>query len=399
LEIVIWNLFGNCFLEIENLSPFFMNLLNFNSGFIPDKGGVATYSWELTRNLAENPEIDNVQVIAFNVSDMTENMAEEKVSDKYNIIRHKRGTTNFWTLGFKILKYLLKYRNYEVIHATNFFPVGFWIMIWTKLLGKKYFITIYGTDTLTSLGSKKTKFLKSLIMNNAAKIFSISNSTTDKTLAKYKNLSRDLVVTINPGVTKSFTDKINLNLRQELGYEKDDFIVLDICHLVARKGVDDLIRAIAKISDEKVKLLVVGRGPELENLENLVKELKIKNRVKFMGRVEEVESYYKAANVFALTSYWDETGDIEGFGLVLVEAELRGLPVIGTNSGGIPETINNGVSGFMVKERDIDKIAEKILFLNNNKELYQKMSAAAVDWAKQFDWSRVAEKHIEVYKK
>lgn len=375
-----------------------MKILNFNSGFMPDKGGVATYSWELTRHLALNDQVEHVQVVAFNISEMTENIAWEKFNDKYTIIRHHRGTTNFWTLGWKIFKYILKFKDHEIIHATNFFPVGFWVMIWTKLMGKKYFITIYGTDTLTTLGSKKTKFLKELIMKNSAKVFGISNSTTNKTLAKYPELSANLFVTITPGVTKSFTDKFNLNLRADLNLVPDDFIVLAVCHLVARKGVDDLIKAIKMTNDPQIKLIVVGKGPEKENLENLVKELSLENRVKLMGRVDEVESYYKAADIFALTSYWDNTGDIEGFGLVLVEAELRGLPVIGTNSGGIPETINDGVSGFVVPERDIDKIVEKILLLKNDKELYQKMSQAAKIWASQFDWAIIADRHIEVYK-
>ncbi|PIP29376.1 hypothetical protein COX27_01775 [Candidatus Kuenenbacteria bacterium CG23_combo_of_CG06-09_8_20_14_all_36_9] len=375
-----------------------MKILNFNSGFLPDKGGVATYSWELTRHLSKNPQVNHVQVIAFNISEVTDDVATEKASDKYTIIRHKRGLVNFWTMGSKIFKYLIKYKDYDIIHATNFFPIGFWIMVWTKMLGKKYFITIYGTDTLTSLGSKKTKFLKALIMKRAAKIFSISNSTTQKTLAKY-NLPKEKFATITPGVTTSFTDKINLNLRADLGYLPDDFIILVINHLVARKGVDDVMRAVAKIDDEKIKLLIVGKGPERENLENLAKELNIANRIKFMGRVDEVESYYKAANILTLTSYYDNTGDIEGFGLVLVEAELRGLPVIGTNSGGIPETISDGVSGFIVGEREIEAIKEKILLLKNNPELYQKVSAAASKWAKQFDWTDIVAKHIEVYKK
>ena len=373
-----------------------MKILNFNSGFLPDKGGVATYSWELTRHLSKNPQVNHVQVIAFNISEVTDDVATEKASDKYTIIRHKRGLVNLWAIGSKIFKFLIKYKDYDIIHAANLFPIGFWIMVWTKMLGKKYFITIYGTDTLTSLGSKKTKFLKALIMKQAAKIFSISNSTTQKTLAKY-NLPKEKFATITPGVTTSFTDKINLNLRADLGYLSDDFIILVINHLVARKGVDDVMRAVAKIDDEKIKLLIVGKGPERENLENLAKELNIANRIKFMGRVDEVESYYKAANILTLTSYYDNTGDIEGFGLVLVEAELRGLPVIGTNSGGIPETISDGVSGFIVGEREIEAIKEKILLLKNNPELYQKVSAAASEWAKQFDWNNIAKEYIKIY--
>lgn len=372
-----------------------LKILNFNSGFMPDKGGVAIYSWQLTLNLSQSPEVEHVQVVAFNVSEA----GEEEVNEKYNIIRIKRGTINFLTLGLKILKYLIKFKDYQVVHATNFFPVGFWVMLGTKLLGKKYFITIYGTDTLTHLGSKKTKWLKKVIMLQAAAVFSISHSTTDKTVTRY-SLPKEKFITIHPGITKKFIDKINFDLKKELGYEEDDFIMLTICHLVARKGVDDIIKAVAKITDDKIKLLIVGQGPERENLENLSCKLGLEKRVKFAGQVEEVESYYNLADVFILASYWDKSGDIEGFGLVLGEAEWRRIPVIGTRSGAIPETMQEGVTGFLVNERDIDGIKEKILLLRNNPALYQKMSEAGPKFvAERFDWQAVAKKHIEVYNK
>lgn len=376
-----------------------LKILNFNSGFVPDKGGVATYSWELTRHLAKSDDVEHVQVIAFNISDIQKKQELEKVNHKYSILRIKRGTTNFLTMGLKILRCILKYKEYQIVHATNFFPVGLWCMIWTKLLNKKYFITIYGTDTLTDLGSKKTKWLKKIIMKKSAKIFSISHSTTNKTIEKY-NLAKEKFATIHPGVTKDFNEKINPNLKQELDYNQDDFIVLSVCHLVKRKGIDDIIRAIAKIPDDKIKLLVVGKGPEKENLEKLAHELNISQRVKLTSKVPEIESYYNLGNILILASYWDKTGDIEGFGLVLGEAQLRGVPTIGTNSGGIPETTDNDVTGFIVPERAVDKISEKVLLLKNNKELYQRMSKAGPKFIQEnFNWINKAKEHIDIYKK
>ncbi|HPA25367.1 MAG TPA: glycosyltransferase family 4 protein [bacterium] len=370
-----------------------MKILNFNSGFLPDRGGVATYSYELTKSLSENDQVEKVQVIAFNVSEA----GEEKVNDKYHIIRIKRGTVGLWAMGFMILKYLWQYRDFDIIHATNMFPVGFWVMIWTKILRKKYFITIYGTDTLTKLGSKKTRLAKKIIMQQATKVFSFSNSTTQKTLEKYQ-ISAKNFVTIYPGVTGNFNSKINFNLKNELGFTGDDFIVLTICHLVARKGVDDVIRAISMIEDERVKLIIGGQGPEKENLENLVKELKLEKRVKIVGLIRDVESYYRISNVFILASYYDNTGDIEGLGIVLIEAQLSNVPIIGTNSGGIPETMQNGVTGFVVPEHGIEEIKEKILFLKNNPDIYQKMSQTAKEFSiKNFNWVKVAKDYINFY--
>ncbi len=372
-----------------------MKILNFNSGFVPDKGGVATYSYELTKSLSENEHVDKVQVIAFGAPEN----GEEKVTAKYNIVRIKRNSVGLLAMGFKILKYLWQFRDYDVIHATNLFPVGFWVMIWTKLMGKKYFVTIYGTDTLTKLGSKKTRLAKKITMLQANKVFSFSNSTTKKTLEKHK-ISGDNFVTIYPGVISEITDPINPNLKSELDYQPDDFIVLVICHLVARKGVDDVIRAIAKIEDKNVKLLVAGDGPEKENLKNLVKELNLEERVKIAGRVPEVESYYKISKIFVLASYYDSTGDIEGLGIVLLEAQLRSVPVIGTNSGGIPEAFQDGVTGFVVPERDVEQIKEKILLLKNDQNLYQKMSQAAREYAlREFNWKKIAQDYLDLYQK
>ncbi len=372
-----------------------LKILNFNSGFLPDKGGVATYSWELTRHLSQNNEVEKVQVIAFNVSSGD----DEENDPRYKIKRIKRGTYNLMTLGFKILGYLIKYHNYQIIYATNLFPIGLWVMIWAKLLGKKYFITIYGTDTLSRLGTRKTHWFKKMIMKNAAAVFSISHSTTDKTLVEY-NLDGKNFITIHPGVTQKFTSFLNPNLKKELGYQDDDFIILTICHLVARKGVGCLMRALNQIENKKIKLLIVGHGPEREKFEKLAQDLGLSERVKFVGKVEEVDSYYNLADIFALTSYYDKTGDIEGFGLVLGEAQWRKIPVIGTESGAIPETMKNNETGFIVPEKDSHALKEKILLLYNNPELRQKMGEQGHQFvAENFDWSEVAKKYITVYKK
>ncbi|MFA6428757.1 MAG: glycosyltransferase family 4 protein [Candidatus Buchananbacteria bacterium] len=369
-----------------------LKILNFNSGFMPDKGGVATYSWELTKNLARSAKVEKVLVIAFNVSAR----GIERVADNYTIIRYLR--TNFWLMGLKILWYSYKYREFDVIHATNLFPVGFWSMLGARLLGKKYYVTIYGTEVLTNLASPLTFRLKRQVMKSAAKVFCISRYTCQHTLRKY-SLSANNFTVVYPGVSTSFTKKFDLTLKQTLGYGNDDFIVLTIGQLVVRKGMDDLIRAISLISDKKVKLLIVGRGVELNNLQSLVAELGLLDRVKFAGKVPEVESYYNFADVFCLTSRDEkESGDIEGFGLVLTEAQFRGIPVIGTNSGGIPEAMLDGQTGFIVPQRNSEAIAADILLLRENIALRKKMSLAAKEFVvSNLSWPKQVDCHLAVY--
>ena len=99
------------------------------------------------------------------------------------------------------------------------------------------------------------------------------------------------------------------------------------------------------------------------------------------------------------SKYLKSEGDIEGLGIVYIEAQYFGLPVIGTNSGGIPEAIDQGKSGFVIDEGDVAGLAEKILYLKNNKNIYNNFSIRAKAFANEkFDWDVLAQKFINYYK-
>ena len=97
--------------------------------------------------------------------------------------------------------------------------------------------------------------------------------------------------------------------------------------------------------------------------------------------------------------YLKEEGDVEGLGIALVEAAHFGLPVIGTNSGGIPETMDDGRSGFVVPERDCHALAQKIELLANDKDLCGRMGAHGRDFvAKKFNPQRIIQIYVRLYK-
>jgi glycosyltransferase involved in cell wall biosynthesis len=161
-----------------------------------------------------------------------------------------------------------------------------------------------------------------------------------------------------------------------LNIDNDDFVIVTVCRLVKRKGVEYLIEAISLIKDKNIKLIVVGDGPERKNLELIKDKYDLKDRVIFVGKVPDLSIYYSIAKVGSLVSYTIENeGDFEGLGLVLLEAQLYGLPVIGTRSGGIPEAIEDGKTGFVVDERNANTISDSILKLKNDNSLYNKMKS------------------------
>ena len=143
--------------------------------------------------------------------------------------------------------------------------------------------------------------------------------------------------------------------------------IVSIARLVEKKGIEYGIRAIAKLSklDRNIEYIVVGDGELRESLERLTQELNIGSRVRLLGwkQREEVIGILSKADVLIAPSITSQNGDQEGIPVVLMEAMAMGLPVISTFHSGIPELIEDSVSGFLIPERDFVILAEKINYL------------------------------------
>ncbi len=146
--------------------------------------------------------------------------------------------------------------------------------------------------------------------------------------------------------------KTSADPRRQLGIAGDATVVSAIGSLIRRKGQDVLIRAFALLSPARnVHLLIVSDGPERANLERLAAELGLQARVQFLGYYDDLAGVYAASNILALASRGD------AFGLVLAEAGYHGLPVVATVVGGIPEVVEDGVTGLLVPPDDPPALA------------------------------------------
>jgi len=375
-----------------------MKICFFNSDFPPGVGGLANFNWSLAYHMSLSKQIEHVQVIAFK----NPSPGQKKHSQKLSVIRLPR--LPILSLTKEIWKYIYRFRNYDILHATNMFPVGFLLVLFGRFIFRKpVFITFHGTDVISTQASKKTELAKHFTLKHASKAVAVSFSTKREAV-KYHGINPSKFSAIyyclpDKSINKDKNKEIRKKLRRKYNLSEDDFIVLAVAKLVKRKGVADLVEAISLINNLKVKLIVVGYGPERENLEELVKKLKIENRVFFTGLVEKVDPFYASADVSVLPSFFiRKEGDIEGLGIVLLEAQQYGLPVIGTNSGGIPEAIDEGRSGFVVPERNPEAIKEKILLLANDKKLYLEMSKRAPQFVQEkFDWTKSIKKYLALY--
>ena len=386
-----------------------MKIVLISGTFPPVIGGIEEFSYELAKHLSEDKRIDKVAVITF--SDKI--VGRESINKKLDVIRiHK---SNFMKMELIFICELFKRRKYDVFHNTSLGISSFQSPYFAKLFAhKKSFVTVYGLDALSALGAldasgnKRISFgIKSFIIkrifDRVDKIIAFSDSTRTKVEVAYR-LRTDKLRTIYPGVSVPEVTQAQVeSLRKKFNINKEDFVVLFVGRLVERKGADDLIHALARIDEkENIKLLIVGDGPEKSKLLRLRNKLRMDDRILFAGMVphQEVFPFYKLANVFCMPSkYLKERGDIEGLGIVFLEAQSYGVPVIGTNSGGIPEAIDNLNTGFIVPESDPNAIKEKILQLKNDEDLYMRMSNNAIKFVKKkFTWEKCINNHIELYK-
>jgi phosphatidyl-myo-inositol dimannoside synthase len=184
-------------------------------------------------------------------------------------------------------------------------------------------------------------------------------------------------------------------IRQRLGLRAQP-VVLCVSRLVPRKGQDTLLRAwpavVAAAPD--ARLLLVGSGPFGKNLRQLAERLRVTGSVHFAGAVpgQELPAYYDAADVFAMPCRTRRGGlDVEGLGIVYLEASATGLPVIGGDSGGAPDAIRDGESGYVVPGRSVTAVADRIIGLITDPDRARAMGEKGLAWVQQeWRWDLVA---------
>lgn len=156
--------------------------------------------------------------------------------------------------------------------------------------------------------------------------------------------------------------------------------LLTVARLLEKKGVEYGIRAVAKVVTQypEIEYKIAGDGPLKNDLQHLIDHLNINDKVKILGfqLQEQIAGLIKNVNLFLAPSVHSQDGDQEGIPVVIMEAMARGLPVLSTRHAGIPELVQDGISGFLVPERDPDALAEKLEYLARHQDLWPKMGRA-----------------------
>lgn len=292
-------------------------------------------------------------------------------------------------LLFSMRRRLKKERkNYDLVHAHWLIPQGISQSGVKKI---PYILTGHGGD-ITSLNKWPIKNMKIKAMKRASHITVVSNKLKEYITSVYPN---DKTTVMAMGCdTNSFTPQNRIDNYFGQGNKK---VVLFVGRLAEVKGVEYLIEAMSNIDD--AILVIVGKG-ELED------ELKKKaepygEKIVFLGAKthKELSTIVPSADVFVAPSVTASDGGKEGFGLVIIEAMASGVPVIASNSGGIPNTVINNVNGILTEERDVNGIANAINNVLNNEELRSSLVANGLTTAKKHDYKEVAAVYKDIIDK
>lgn len=178
-------------------------------------------------------------------------------------------------------------------------------------------------------------------------------------------------------------------------------VILFVGRLIDWKGVNILVSSMKKVRDtvRNARLVIVGDGPERKSLADRVKELGLEDSVTFTGQVSgmELKDYYSRASVFVLPSI-TVNNQTEGLGVVLLEAMASGVPVIGSNTGGIPDIIEDGVNGLLVQPGDPKALADAIIRILSDLALADRFREAGIKTvSERFSWDRIGDQFTMVY--
>lgn len=300
----------------------------------------------------------------------------------------------FCICEFIITWKIIRKEKINIIHSHWIIPQGLIGAIIQQIAGFPHISSIHGTDIHLVHAYKLAHPLMRVISK-------YSNIITTNSSHTYR-LLQDLIPnnSINCRIIPMgiYPEEFSSKPRFDI---KDQKIILFVGRLIPLKGINILIKALKliHIENSSFQLFIVGEGPEQKTLENLSSDLNITSSVRFLGNLprNELRIYYQKASVFVLPSilYKNQT---EGLGVVLLEAMASGVPVIGSNIGGIPDIIEDGENGLLVPPGEPQALANAIIRIIEDPDLADQFREAGLKTVhERFSWEKISDQFIEIY--
>jgi len=296
---------------------------------------------------------------------------------------------------------LVRTRSDGAIHCGALLPDAWIGRLVARKFGLPLLVYMHGEETCYANASRQLDWMGRRILRDAAAVIANSENTAS-ILRNRWNVGDDRIHVLNPGVdcAKFAPVERDSAVRHRLGWE-DRKVVLTVGRLQERKGQDMMIRALPKILQNVPDVLyaIVGDGDDFARLDGLARGLGVADRVRFHRDLadNDLVRCYQQCDLFALPNR--QVGDdIEGFGMVLLEAQACGKPVLAGASGGTAETMRPGETGALVDCTTPHLLAAKIAELLRDSLRRDQMGLAARQWVtSRFDWPVLAAEAGEIH--
>lgn len=363
-------------------------------GFFPVLGGIENYMFNIYSRLDQ----EVVVITPFEKNSLSfEQSGDLKIfrTSPYLKFLSKRKwpllPLLFWSLWL-FFRYKIKQIHCDQVQSGL---IGY---VFYRLFGVPYLIYTYGME----IAGGGSEWIKGKVLRNAKVIVTISEYTKSKLISRF-NIDPQKITKVTPGVNidkfRPHFEREDIKRQYNLSQRK---IILTVGRLVGEgrnKGHDYVIKALPKILSfvPRATYLIVGQGPDEARLKNIVRELELDDRVIFTGYIpdDRLPFFYNICDVFVMASRSavnDGEGKVEGFGIVYLEANACGKPVIGGRSGGEEEAVVNGKTGLLINSEDIQQIAKTISWLLCNTKEAEKMgSLGRKRVCEEFDWKLKAD--------
>lgn len=255
---------------------------------------------------------------------------------------------------------------------------------------KAYWLKLFNPVHYTTIALETLQYHPAILNH----VIAISESVKKDLMHHYK-IPEEKITVIYSGVNVKEFDPVSnqkhrSEIRQQWGVGDDEVVLIFVANEFRRKGLEVVLHALARLSDSKIKLAVVGRD-DPSGFQSLAKKLEISEQVMFLGQRSDLGKIYAASDIFVFPTQY------EPFGLVITEAMASGLPVITSREAGASELIAEGREGLLLSNPyDVDELVEKIKQLAHPSDR-QEMGSKARSKVLLYDWNRAAKELVRLY--
>ncbi len=373
-----------------------MKTLVLSQNFPPASGGSGRWFWELYSRLGSS-----YLVVADEQPHASEFDAQAPVTIKrIPLYSQQWGLANldglkYYYRSYRKLRRIIKEENIDMIHCGRVLPEGLMAFFLNKTMGVPYVCYVHGEDLEASALSRELNSLTKMVMRSASNVICNSHNSA-AIVERVDNTVMANVVVMHPGAdTNKFVPltQPDNHFLTKMGWQEKSLIVT-VGRLQARKGQDKMIEAMPQIlkTCPNAHYVVIGHGECEQLLKDTVSRLGLQEHVEILTSCDDdtMIKCYQHCDVFILPNR-TEGQDIEGFGMVLVEAQACAKPVIAGNSGGTKEALIAGQTGEIVDATNTDELADVVLRFLQSPALAAEFGQAGRKHAvNQFDWDNAA---------